>query len=809
LFESVSDLRPTLRSLSRNPGFTIFVIATLALGIGANTAVFTVADAFLFKPIPFPKPDRLVMLHELAPGNTTFPSPVAPADFLDFKSRALSFEQIAAYQQVDFNLAEHGDTEPIYSGLVTANFFEALAMKPLLGRAFAEGEDQPGNNRVVVLSNGLWQRNFGADPNVCGREIRLNGSAFTVIGVMGKEFRFPVATGLWTPLVLSARDQADRDNHSLRVVARLKTGVSDFRARAELRSISFQLAKTYPRTNHGWGVIVQPLSRYITGDFNRQYTLLLLGAVLCVLLVACVNVMNLQFARLSGRQKEFAIRAALGAGRWRAVRQIIVESTILSLAGALVSLLFSAWSLDLILSYMPDQVARYIAGWDNIHLDRRALAYTIAVAVFAGIFSGLVPAIRTSTAMNDALKESARGTSAGRGSQRLRSVLVVAEIAAALVLLTGAGLMAKGSRSLLEVNQGLRPESILTMQIALTDKHYGEPHQRASFYDRMLERIGSLPGVESATLVSNVPYGYNPTFASFDVEGQPAANVGDRRIAQVEVVSPNYLDMVGIPLLEGREFRDSDGLSSQAVAIVSESFARRYADGMNPIGRRIRVQSAGVQTPWRTVVGVVKDARYDPWAAEIAPVIYEPYRQAALYYTYIAIRTKGDPLAVSTPVRRSIAALDIDQPLFEIQTLDRVISNQIIGLSYVAVMLTVLGAIALVLSAVGIYGLMAYSVSERTHEIGIRLALGAARADLFRMLASRGIVLTLTGLGFGLLIAIPLARLLSSLIYGVKANDAATFGGCACLLAVVALAACYVPARKAMSVDPITALRRD
>jgi len=408
--------------------------------------------------------------------------------------------------------------------------------------------------------------------------------------------------------------------------------------------------------------------------------------------------------------------------------------------------------------------------------------------------------------VNESLKEGGRGTSASRSRLRSRSVLVVAQISAAMVLLAGAGLMIKGSRSLIQGNQNLRPESILTMHIVLTDKHYGGASQRAAFYDRMLDRLAELPGVEGATLISNAPYGDNNTISPYTVEGQPAANRSEQKRAEVQVISPNYLQVFGIPLLEGRYFRDSDGPSAPQVAIVSENFARRNWPGASAIGRHVRLDASSA---WLTVVGVVKDVRYDPWASQIPPAIYQPYRQSPLYYTYIAIRTKGDPLRVAPPARHAIAALDIDRPLFEIKTLDRVISNRIIILSYVAVMLAVLGAIAIVLSAAGIYGLMAYTVTERTHEIGIRLALGAARPDVLGMLARRGLLLTFTGLSIGLAISIPLARLLSNLIYGVSANDAITFGATALLLAAVGLLASYVPARRAMSVDPIVALRQE
>jgi putative ABC transport system permease protein len=800
------DIRSNLRSLARSPGFTLFVVLTLALGIGANTAIFSVADAFIFKPVPFPDADRLVMLHQRAPGNSTFPASVAPADYLDFRSQATSYQQFAAFKNVDFNLSGNGDPEPVFSAEVTPSFFDTLGVKPALGRNFAADEDLPGKNQVVVLSHGLWERRFGADPGIVGREIKLNGGTYSVIGVMGKQVRFPVACLLWTPLTLSQQEKADRADHYVQLLARLKVGVSESQARAELQAIAAHLAEKYPRTNQGWGAIVQPLRRFITGDFNRQYSLLLLYAVFFVLLIACANVMNLQFARMSGRHKEFAIRAALGAARSRIVRQIVAESMMLSLAGALASLLFSAWSLDLILSNMPGNVARYIPGWDTIRIDGRALAFTIAIALFAGLISGLIPALGTRADVNETLKESGRGTSAGRGRQRLRSILVVAEIAATMVLLAGAGLMLKGSQTLLHVHENLRPQSLLTMQIVLTDKHYGEAHQRAAFYDQMLERISALPGVESATLASNIPYGYNDRMTTYTVEGQPVVNQSQRKSALVQVVSPNYLDTVGVPLLQGRGLLDSDGEAAQPVALVTENFVRRNWADKNPIGQHIRL---GNDRAWLTVVGVVKDVRYDPMATEMPAAVYQPYRQTPLYYTYVAVRAKGDPMGLAGPVRRVVGALDIDRPLFEIDTLDHIIANRMIGLNYVAVMLTVLGAIAMVFSAVGIYGLMAFAVTERTHEIGIRVALGADRPDVLRMVARHGLLLTATGLGIGLAISIPLARLLSSLIFGVSANDLTTFGGTAFLLTAVALAACYLPARRALAVDPIIALRHE
>jgi len=803
----LSELRPTLRSLRRSPGFTTFAILTLAVGIGCTTAVFSVADAFLFKPFPFRQADRLLALEERAPGNATFASPVSPADFQEFVKRTTSYEEIAAWQQVDYNLADNGDPEAVFASEVTANFFDVLGIKPMLGRTFEPDQDRPDKNQVVVLSYGLWRSHFGGDRGIVGRNIKLNGSVFSVIGVMSRNLRFPAGTNLWTPLTFTPKAAANRRDRYLQLMGRLKNGITESQARAELQTVSALLAKTYPDTNEGWRATVQPLSHFIAGDLNRRFSVLLLGAVLFVLLIACATVINLQVARMSGREKEFAVRAALGASRWRIVRQIVAESTLLSVAAAVVSLLFSGWSLALILANMPAEVSRYIATWDDIQLDGRSLVFTGAIAILAGVLSGVVPSLRTGLKVNDTLKESARGMSAGRDKQRLRSILVIGEIAAAMVLLVGAGLMVKGSTSLIQVDRNVRPESILTMQIVLTDKHYALASQRAAFYDRVLERLTALPGVTAATVVSNVPYGVNETLASYELEGQPVRRASDRKTAQVQVISPNFLHTLGIPIIQGREFGESDGQNAPLVAIVSENFARRSWPGQNPIGHRLGL--AGSPNAWLKVVGVVPDVRYDPWVTEVAPAVYRPYSQAPLYYTYLAVRTQGDPRLLAAPARRAIAALDIDRPLFEMVTLDRVIANQLIGLSYVSVMLTVLGAIALVFSAIGIYGLLAFSVTARTHEIGIRLALGAAKQDVLRMLAQRAVVLILVGLGVGLAISIPLARLLSSLIFGVAANDLATFAGTAILLAAVALVACYVPARRAMAVDPIVALRQE
>ncbi|HUE02099.1 MAG TPA: ABC transporter permease [Bryobacteraceae bacterium] len=805
----LQDIRYAFRMLFKSKGYTAIAVAALALGIGANTANFSVADAFLLKPVALPHLESLVVLMERAPHQTANWTNVSPADYLDWKRQSQSFAEFSPYEWDEVNLTGAGEPERIEMVRTAANFFDVLGAHAMLGCVFLPDAERAGQSQSVVLSYGLWQRRFGGHRGIVGKTIKLDGLSTVVTGVMGKKFNFPVSAELWLSWSMSPQEGQVRGRHYLAVVARLKPGVSPRQASAEMNIIARRLGEQYPRTNRGWSAHVIPIRHFVAGDLTTQYTLMMMAAVGFVLLIACANVANVQFARGAARQREFAVRTAVGASRWRVVRQLLTESMVLSLAGAVVGLAVAEWGVDLIQHYMPADIARYIAGWYEISLDHRAFAFALGVAVLSGIISGLAPAIQSSKPdLNETLKESGRGTSAGRSRQRIRSVLVVAELALALVLLVGAGLMVKGVNSLLGVQQFYDPQHILSIQMNLPDGKYKDSPQRAAFYGQVLERLHAAPGIEAAAIVRSLPDGDGERITQLAVEGVPP-DKGEYRSAQLETISADYFTLMHMPLREGRALSDRDGAESLAVAVVSESMAARYWPGRSALGRRIKAGPADEENPWLTIVGVVRDVRYSWFDREPPPVVYRSYRQAAEGWTTLAIRTHGSPMQVVRAVRQSVAQVDPDQPLAEIKPLDRVLSEALLGNSYVAVMMSVLGVIALVLAAVGVSGLMAYAVTERTHEIGVRLALGAQRDSVLRMLVGRGMFLTAIGLAIGLAGAVFLARLLSNLIYGVSATDWTTFGGVAAAMAIVSLAASYIPARRAALLDPTIALRHE
>ncbi len=803
------DLRYGLRTLLRSPGVTALAVLALALGIGANTAVFSFANAFLRKPVSFPDLDRLVALVSVAPQQEDDWNDVSPADYLDWKSQSQSFEPMAAYEWDQVNITGNGDPQLVNGFQVSANFFDTLLVKPAMGRAFLPEEEQPGRNHEVILSYGLWQRRFGADPNALGKTLTVDGASYAIVGVMGKDFEFPATAQLWLPLALQEKERTLRTSHYVTPVARLKPGVSVSEAQAEMRTIQGRIQAAYPQTEKGWTVRVYPMRYFATGTYTADYTKILLWAVLLVLLIACANVANLQLARSTARQREFAVRAALGASRWRVIRQLLTESLLLALAGAGVGLLLGQWGIELILSNMPPEVARYISGWKQIRLDYEVFVYTLAIAVLAGVIAGLAPALQCSRPdLNEELKEGGRGSTASRARHRLRNIFVVAQMALSLVLVIGAGLMTKGVRTLLGLNQNFAAESVLTMRIQLPDSKYKEAAQQSFFYEHVLRNLKTVPGIRSAAVATTVPYGNGALTDQISIEGlqkQP----GEFRFTYLQSISPEYFRMLNIRLRNGREFADQDGADATPAAIVSESLAQRYWPGQNPLGKRLKRGLEDSKFSWATVVGVVGDVKYDPFNKQDFPAAYFPYRQAPHQYSYIALRTEGDPTSFVAAVRSQIAAVDPNQPIFDIFTLQRVIHNQILGLSYVAVMLGVMGVIAVVLASVGVYGVMAYSVAERTHEIGVRMALGAQPRDVLRMILRRGVALTAIGLGIGLPISLVLARFLASLLFGVGASDSLTFVGITVLLAVVALTSCYLPARRATQVDPLVALRHE
>jgi len=814
------DVRFGLRMLAKHRLATLVCVVALALGIGANAAMFSVAEAFLLHPVPFENADRIVMLVDTrAAGHDAgaVSSPldfhsVAPATYLDWKKEARSFEDFAAYQWDEINLTGNPAAQKVQDFQVTPNFFHTIGVAPALGRVFLPEEEEPGKDRVIVLGHALWEQRYASDPHILGKQILVDGKNYAVVGVMAKGFDFPMPAEAWIPLTLDAHARLSRDNRRLWVLGQLKTGVSFSEGAVEMRTIAQREAEAYPDTNKGWMLQPQLLRQFVTSTLTRQYTIMLMGAVGFVLLIACANVANVQFARVTGRAGEFAVRTALGGTRWRVVRQLLIESFLLSVAGAALGLAFAQWDVQLILAHMPPDVAKFIAGWKTISLDTNAFLFTLAIAVFSGILAGIAPSLMSSEVnLNVTLREGGRGFSTGRGRHRLRGALVVAEIALAIVLLVGAGLLVKGFQGLLNVNENYAPSTLLTMNLSLPEMQYGEPSTRLTFHEQLLQGLTSIPGVQSAALVSRVPYseGGGIDAQEFSIEGRAPQQRGELVDAIVETTTPSYFTQMNIALRDGRFLRDADGADSPRAAVVSESLVRRYFEGQNPLGKHIKIGKANSDRAWLTVVGVVSDLHYSWITKEIVPTIYQSFRQSPPYYTTIVLRTSGDPLKFATAARAQVAALDPNLPLYNIKPMDKVITESVVGIAYVAAMMAVLGIIALVLATVGVFGVMSYSVSERAHEIGIRMSMGAQTRDILSLVLRNGMLMTALGLAIGLPVAFVLARGLAGLLYGVQAADPTAFIGLPLVLLAVAALACYLPARRASHLDPLRALRHE
>ena len=809
----LQDIRFGGRMLWKHRLTTIVSLIALALGIGANTAIFSVAEAFLVHPVPLESADRIVALVGAQPQQHIDLNSVAPATFLDWKKQAQSFEELGAYKWNKISLSGDGEPQRVQAFAVSANLFHLLGVHPQLGRGFLPQEEEPGADREIVLSQGLWERRYASNPDILNKTIKVDGKNYTVVGVMGKGFDFPLPAEAWVPLTLTAAERETRNDNYLWVLGNLRRNVSFSSASAEMQTIFQRLTAAYPDSYGGWQLKVLPLRTFVTGNLTAQYTLLLLGAVAFILLIACVNVANVQFARVTGRSKELAIRSTLGGSRWRIVRQLLTESTLLSLAGAGMGLLLAQWEIAMIVKHMPADVAKFIAGWRTISLDFNAFVFTLGIAILSGIVSGIAPALLCSRArLNEALKESARGSSVGAGRHRMRNALVAAEVSLALILLVGAGLLVKNFRGLLAVNESYSPQTLLTMNLSLPDTQYRQASSRLNFHEQALQRLAAVPGVQSAGLVTTVPYanggGVEQEF--FTIEGRAPLARGELVTAIIETISPNYLQILNIGLLDGRLLTDRDSDFSPRVCVISKSLAWRYFPGQSPLGRKVKVGSSDASNGWMTVVGVVNDVHYSWINKEEIPTIYRSFRQYPPVYTTLMLRTTGgDPLQLVSSARRESNALDPSLPLYNVKSMDRVITESIIGIAYVAVMMGVVGVIALVLASVGIYGVMSYAVSERIHEIGIRLSLGAETRDILRLVLRNGLFLTVLGLAIGLPVAFLMARALSSLLFGVEAADPAAFIGLPLVLAAVATLACYLPARRASRVDPLQALRHE
>ena len=812
------DVRFGFRMLMKHRLASLTCVVALALGIGANAAMFSVAEAFLLHPVPFENADRIVALvdkHTQESAGGFGPQdyvPIAPATYFDWKKEAHSFDQITAYAWDEVNLT--GDREPqkVQTFQVAANFFETIGVKPQMGRAFLPEEEEVGKDQAIILGHALWQQRFASDPNILGKNVKVDGKSFTIVGVMAKGFDYPMPAEAWIPLSFSVKERLRRDNRWLWPLGRLAPGVSFAQGAAEMQAIAQRQVEAYPDTNKGFQLSPLELREFVTSTLTRQYTLLLMGAVAFVLLIACANVANVQFARVTGRVGEFAIRTALGGSRWRVVRQLLIESILLSMAGAVLGLFLAQWDIDMILAHMPPDVAKFVAGWKTIGLDSNAFLFALTVSIVSGVLSGIAPSLLSSrTNVTDTLKEGGRGSTMGRGRHRLRAALVVAEVTLALVLLVGAGLLVRSFQGLLSVNENYSPETLLTMNLTLPETQYGKAPERLNFHEQVQQRLAAIPGVQTAALVTHVPYanGGGISTRDFSVEGRPLTRRDESRDAIVETTSPSYFGELNIGLRDGRVLTDADGAETARVAVISASMARRYFGDENPLGRHIKIGKADSDDPWMTVVGVVNDLHYSWISKEDVPTIYRSFRQSPPVYTTLVLRTSGDPMKFVAAARSQIAAVDPNLPMYNIKPMDKVITESIVGIAYVATMMAVLGVIALVLASVGIFGVMSYSVSERTHEIGIRMSQGAQTRDILALVLRGGMLMTLLGLAIGLPIALVLARTLSALLFNVQAADPVSFIGLQLLLAAVAALACYLPARRAAQLDPLSALRHE
>jgi putative ABC transport system permease protein len=800
----LKDVRYGARMMLRNPGFTAVALLAITLGIGANTTTFSAIDATLFHPFDFPNQQRLVMLWERVFEHGFSRGSVSPANALDWKEQNQTFEQLAVINQRYFDLAENDEPERFFGYFVSASFFDILGAHALYGRTFVADEGQAGKDQVVVLKHNLWQRRFAADPNIINQTIRLNGKSFTVIGVMPADFNYPFNGGeLWAPLVFDPKASTNRGSHFLQVIGLLKPGVTIEQAGEDLGAIAARAAVEFPETNAGRGVNIVSLTEDATRG-SRMYAPVMLAAIGFVLLIACANVANLLLVRGSSRQKEIAIRLAMGASRGRLVRQLLTESILLSLVGGLLGLLLSIWGLKSLSRSIPDDFSRFIPGWHNLTLNRTTFMFTLVVSVATGLLVGLMPALQsTRTDFNEALKDGGKGTSGKASRNRARSALVVAEIALSLVLLIGAGLMIRSFVEMLSSDFGVNPTNVLTMDVSLPGEKYDKVDPRTDFYNQLLSRVAALPGVTHVGGVGNLPMGGSNSSGAFEQIGQTIYQQGKQPHVLFTPITPGYLEAIGTRLVRGRDLNEQDRKDTPLVALVNEKFTREFLGGSDPIGQQFK--QAG--SPLVSIVGVTADVMNGDFEDRRDPQIYVPYAQESWRSMSLVIRSDSEPAKLTSAVRGEVSRLDKTLPVFNVKPMERVIGERMSPKRLATAMMAIFAVLALALAGVGIYAVMSYSVSQRSHEIGIRRALGAQPADIFKLIFRQGLILTSMGLAIGLLGAIATTRAMSQLLYGVTTTDPATYIGISLLLGLVAMLACYVPTRKAIRVDPMIALR--
>jgi putative ABC transport system permease protein len=804
----LQDLRYGARALRKSPGFTAIAVLTLALGIGANTAIFSVVNAILLHPLAYKDADRLVTI--LNDGN----GPISVANYIDWREQSHSFEAMGAAEYWSPNLTGVDQPENIRGHKITYDLFPLLGAQPQLGRLFTEADDRPGSEHEVILSYRLWQRRFSSDHNVIGKVIRLNGEAYSVVGVMPRDFQFAPfwATNaeLWVPIAFGDRVH-NRAGNSLRVFGRLKPGATLDQARAETATITARLEQQYPGTNQN--VVVTPLKEKVVGKVEAPL-LVLLGAVGFVLLMACANVAHMLLARAASRQKEIAVRAALGAGRTRVVRQFLTENLLLAGLGGALGLLLAFWGTRALVALSPAGIPRV----ETVSLDAWVVLFLFAITALTSVGFGLAPALQASAVnLSDTLKETGRGSSEGMQRNRLRSFLVASEFALALMLLIGAGLMVRSFFALQSVDPGFNPYNLLSMVVSVAGSNEARVGNREIFYRQLLERVRALPGVESAAGINHLPLAGDLWGWPFTIEGRPKPRPGDEPGGVYRIATPGYFRTMKIPLLRGRDIAETDTGSAPGVVVINEKAARSYWLGEDPIGKRISFDAGTSEMPtWLTIIGIVKDAKQGDWAANPDEEVYLAAFQNPQFlgapeshssYITLVVRTTSDPAALTQALKNTVWSFDRNLPISQVLTMDAVVADANAQPRFEMLLLGIFAAVALLLAAVGIYGVMSYAVSRRTHEIGIRVSLGASRADVVLLVVRQGIVLALIGSAAGIVGALGLSRLMKSLLYGVKPIDPLIFGGVTILLMIVAMAASYLPARRAMRVDPMIALR--
>ncbi|MGH9970956.1 MAG: ABC transporter permease [Pyrinomonadaceae bacterium] len=804
------DIRFGFRSLLKRPAFAAIAVGTLALGIGANTTIFSVVNAVLLRPLPYPSSDQLVVIWGKLPTHGLNKLSVSPAEFVDYRNRNHTFSAIATYSSIGRNLTGAGEPERLNVTFVTEDFFSVLATRPQTGRTFLHDEDQPGHNHVAILSHSLWQRHFAGDQSIVGRSVMLDGVSHEIIGVMPAGFQFPDSeTQIWKPMAFDADDLSEnnRGSHYLDLIARMKPGVTLAQAQADVGSIAAQMQREHLdhyEEGSGWGASVVGLHKEIVGDV-RPALLVLFAVVGFVLLIACANVANLLLARAAAREREIAIRTALGAGRLQILQQLLVESLLLSLAGGAIGILIAVWGKDLLTALNPASLPRI----NEIHVDGRVIAFTFAVSLFTGLVFGIIPALQASKLnLSESLKEGSGKTTEGRSRLRLRGLLVISEVAMAMVLLIGAGLMIKSLYRLQQVDLGFNPNNILTLRLALPQAKYQKPQLQRAFFDELIGKVEGLPGVKSLGLVNFLPLSGSGNRRNISVEGKPENPIN----VEFRLSNPQYFSAMGIELSKGRYFDEHDRENTTYVTVVNEAFTRTFLPGEDPLGKRIKMGGLNSPFRWLSVVGVIKDIKHQGLDVDARPEMYIPYLQPPLpdwnvQSMFLAVRTDHEPQSLIGAMRGAVHEIDAEQPIYGVATMQQSLTESVAPRRFNMLLIAAFSALALLLASIGIYGVVSYSVTQRIREFGIRMALGARTFDVLKLVIKSGMALTFIGIAIGLGTALALTRLMTTLLFGVAPTDAATFAAVSILLVLVALLACYLPARRAAKVDPLVALR--